>query len=152
MKKIKKTDDSVKSMKTCMCLFCTLAYLLLMGICPDGASCSDSDSHINFNHAIHDACRAFTHVSSEGHFCFERATTEHLPHKCCQHCQDFPFHFGCDRGLVMQNQTKSIAFAAFACTATITNNAGLAQDGLPSQPPGTVNAALPLLRTVILLI
>lgn len=139
------------SMKTCMCLFCALACLLLMGVCPGGASCSGSDNHLNMGYAIHDECCGHTPVSRESFLGFECAATEHLAHECCQHCSDSPFHFICGGELFLLNQTKSIAFGAFACTVAITNNAGLAQDGLPSQSTGTANAVLPLLRTVILL-
>ena len=139
------------SRKVCMCLFCALACILLMGICPGGASCSGPDNHINMGHATHDECCDSTHISSEDRFCFEHAATEHLAHECCQHCSDSHFYFGCGGELVLPNQTKSISFVAFACTSVITNNAGLVKDGLPSQLPDAANAALPFLRTVILL-
>ena len=137
--------------KTCICLFCAIACLLIIGICPGGALCLDTDSHVNFNHNIHEKCCEFTNVLSEGQFCFESAGADHLAHECCQHCSDSHFHFGCGGGVVLPNQTKSIAFVAFACIAVITNNDGLAQDRFPSRLQGLANAALPLLRTVILL-
>ena len=139
------------SMKICMCPFCALACLLLMGICPGGALCSGPDNHINMGHAIHDECCDFTHVSSEGHFCFEHATTEHLAHECCQHCSDSPFHFGCDGVLILPNQTRSITFTTFTWIGAVTNVTVLAKEELSPQSPGIANAALPFLRTVILL-
>lgn len=139
------------STKICMCLFCALACLLLMGICPGGPSCSDPDSQADLGHAIGQKCCGHTPVSHESFLSFECAATEHSNHKCCLYCSNFHFHFGCDGRLVLPNQTKSIAFAAFAGTVAIANNAGRALDGLPSQSPGAANTALSLLRTVILL-
>lgn len=138
-------------MKTCMRLFRVLACLLLTGICPGGALCSNLDSHANFNHAIHDECCDFTHVSSESHFCFEHATTEHSAHECCQRCSDSPFHFGCGGGLILPNHTRSITFTTFTWISAVTDDAVLAKKELSPQSPGIANAAIPLLRTIILL-
>ena len=139
-------------MKTYMYLFCALACLLLTGICPGGALCSSPNSHANFNHAIHDECCDFMHVSSESHFCFEHATTEHSAHECCQRCSDSPFHFGCGGGLILTNHTRSITFTTFTWISAVTDNAVLAKEELSPQSPGIANAAIPLLRAVILLI
>ena len=139
------------STKACMCFFCALACLLLVGICPGGASCPGPDSQADVGHAIGQKCSGHTPVSCESSLYFECAATEHLAHECRQHCSDSPFHFGCGGVLVLPNQTTSITFAAFACTGAIMNNVGLAQDGLPSQSLGPANADLPFLRTVILL-
>lgn len=137
--------------KTCMRLFYALACLLLMGICPGGALCSGPASHVNFNHAIHDECCKLTHVWSESHFCIAGTATGHLNHECCQHGSNSPFHFSCGGGFVLPNHTTSSGFAVFARTGTLTCTAALAQNGLPSPSSGTAHAALPLLRTVILL-
>ncbi|MBN2375288.1 MAG: hypothetical protein JXD22_02715 [Sedimentisphaerales bacterium] len=139
------------STKTCIYLFGALAGLLLMGICPGGGSCSDPDNQAALGHALGQECCGRTPVSDEGFLSFEGEAAQHSNHECCRHCSDFHFHFGCNGVLVPPNQTRSIAFAAFACTGAITNNAELLQNGLPSQLPDTVNAALPLLRTVVLL-
>ena len=139
------------NIKTCMSLICTFAGLLLMGICPEGASCASPDNQADLGHTIGQECCGNTPVSRESFPGFESAATEHSNHECCQHCSDFHFHFGCDGVLIPPSQTRSIAFAALACTGAITNNTELVQNGLPSQSPGATNAALPLLRTVILL-
>jgi hypothetical protein len=139
------------SMKTCMCLFRTLACLLLMGICPEGTLCSSPDNHINMGHAIHDECCNFTHVSSEDHFCFEHATTEHSAHECCQRCSDSPFHFGCGGGLILTNHTRSITFTTFTWISVVTNDTVLAKEKLSPQSLGIANSAIPFLRTIILL-
>ena len=139
------------SMKTFMCLFRVLACLLLMGTCPGGALCSSPDNHINMGHAIHAKCCNFTHVSSEGHFCFEHATTEHSAHECCQRCSDSPFHFGCGGRLILTNHTRSITFTTFTWISGVRNDAVPAKEELSPQSPGIANAAIPFLRTIILL-
>ena len=139
------------SAKTCMFIFCIMAGLLLMGICPVGASCSGPDCQVDLGPAIGLECCGHIPVSSECFLSFECVATEHSSHECCRHCPDFHFHFGGDGALVLPRQTKSIAFAAFTCTGDIANNGGLGQDGLPPQSPGLASAAIPLLRTVILL-
>ena len=136
--------------KTCICFFCALACLLLMGVCPGGTSCWGPDNHVNMGHATHDQCCDSTHVSSEDRFCFEHAATEHLAHECCQHCSDSPFHFGCGGGLILPNHTRSITFTIFAWVDAVTNNTVLAKEELSPQSPGISNAAIPLLRTIIL--
>lgn len=137
--------------ESCMSVFCALASLLAMGFCPGGASCSSPDIQADLGHNIGQECCGHTPVSHESLLSVECPATDRSRHECCQGCCDSPFHFGCDGGLVLPNQTKSIAFAAFAGTVAIANNAGRALDGLPSQSPGAANTALSLLRTVILL-
>jgi hypothetical protein len=137
--------------KTCVHLSCVLVCLLLLGLCPGWASCSDPESQADLGHASGQECAGHTSFSQESVRSFECPATEHSRNECCRSCSDSPFHLGCDWESVLPNRTNSITVAAFAWTGSITNNAGLGQDGLPSQSSGIANAALPLLRTVILL-
>ena len=137
--------------KSCMHLFCALVCLLLLGMCPGGASCSDPESQADLGYASGQECGGHTPISRESVRSFECPATERSRQQCCRSCPDSPFRLGCGGGLVPPSQTKSITFTAFSRTGAITNNAGLGQDGLPSQSSGIANAALPLLRTVILL-
>lgn len=137
--------------KACVRLSCALVCLLLLGVCPGWASCSGLESKADLGYASGQECGGHTLVSHKSFLSFKCAATEHLAHDCLQHCPDSSFHFGCGGGLALPNQTKSITFTAFVRTDAITNKAGLRQDGLPSQSSGIANAALPLLRTVILL-
>ena len=139
------------STKTCMCLFCALTGLLVMGICPGGASCSSLDSQADLWHATGQESCGYSPVSCESFLSFGCAATEHSNHECCRHCSDSHFHFGCGGGLILCNHTRSITFTTFTWIGAVTNNAVLAQGALSPQAPGISNAALPLLRTVILL-
>ena len=143
----------MKMTKIAMCvrLFCALACLLPMGVCPGGASCSDSEGHVDFGHAGHDDCCEFTHDSPERHFRSENAFVDHFGHECCQHCSDSPFHFGCGAGLALPNHTKSINFATFSWSGAVTNDAMGAKEELLPGSSGLTNAAIPILRTIILL-
>ena len=137
--------------KACMNLYCALACLLPMGICPGGVLCADPDRQADLGQASGQECCGHASVSGESFSSFECPATERSRHKCCIDCSDSPSCFGCDGELILPSRTKSITLAAFVCTGAITNDAGLAQDGLPSQSSGTANAALSFLRTIILL-
>ena len=137
--------------KACVHLSCALVCLLLLGMCPGGASCSDPESQADLGYASGQECGGHTPISRESVRSFECPATERSRQECCRSCSDSPFHFGCGGGLVLPSQTKSITLAASVCIGAIPNDAGHAQDGLPSQSSGVTNAALPLLRTVILL-
>ena len=139
------------SMKICICLFYALGCLFLMGVCPGGALCSWLDGQADLGHVVGQECCGHEPIEHESVLRFECTVAEHSKHECCRNCSDSSFHFGCDRELVLPNQTKPMAFSALACTGVITNDVGLGQDGFLSQLPSTGNTALSLLRTVILL-
>ena len=137
--------------KACVYPSCALVCLLLMGICSGGASCSGLDNQAGLGYAIGQECGGNTSVSRETVLSFRCPDTERSGQECWQHCSDSRFRFGCGGGLVLPNQTKSMTFTTFTWIGVVTNDAVLAKNGLPAQSPGTANAALPFLRTVILL-
>ena len=138
------------SMKTCMHLFCALACLLPMGICTGGGLCSDQDSQVDLGHAIGQECCEHTPVSGESLLSFEYPATECSRNECLD-CSDSSFCFGCDWELILPNRTRPITYTTFTCIDAVTNDAVLAKEELSPQSSGIANAALPLLRTVILL-
>ena len=137
--------------KACVYPSCALVCLLLMGICSGGASCSDLDIRAGLGYAIGQECGGNTSVSRETVLSSRCPDTERSGQECCRSFPDSSFRFGCYGGLVLPNQTKSMTLTTFTWIRVVTNDAVLANNGLPAQSPGTANAALPFLRTVVLL-
>jgi len=139
------------NIKNCMRLLCALACVLVMGLCPGGASCSSSDNLVDLRHVVHHECCDFAHDSFEVRFCFDHVTAEHWDHKCCRQCPDSHFHVGCGVGLTLSNRIRPMVINTFAFIDALTNDAVLTQEDLSPQSLGLANVSLLFLRTVILL-